>query len=338
MTTYAPQAALPSRRDVLGGLAAATATALALGGCGGIAEQREDRIESGTPPIGRIIRVNGRKVHVWVEGSGPDVVLIHGGASNLRDPVNVLAPRLTDRYRVIAFDRPGHGYTDRASAAYERIDNTNGESPAEQAALLHAAARTLGVTRPIVLGHSVGASVALAWALATPNAAAALVLLSGTVMPYDEPLPLFYQLGATEIGSNVMVPAISAMTPTQYVDVITNRAFLPQHPPAGFVEAAGARLALRRETLRAGSQQVHALPEALAAMAKTYDTLTLPVEIAYGDKDKVIPPDLQSVPLAAALPDVRLTRLPGVGHMPHYAETARVVDAIDRAALRAGVK
>ena len=90
MTTYAPQAALPSRRDVLGGLAAATATALALGGCGGIAEQREDRIESGTPPIGRIIRVNGRKVHVWVEGSGPDVVLIHGGASNLRDLVEPL--------------------------------------------------------------------------------------------------------------------------------------------------------------------------------------------------------------------------------------------------------
>jgi pimeloyl-ACP methyl ester carboxylesterase len=334
MTRDAPHAALPNRRDVLAGLAAV----LALGGCAGIAEQREERIEAKTPPVGRIIRVNGRKVHVWVAGQGPDLVLIHGGASNLRDPVDVLAPRLTDRYRVIAFDRPGHGYTDRTSPAYEGVNNTKGESPAQQATLLRAAARTFGVDRPIVLGHSVGASVALAWALATPDAAAALVLLSGAAMPYEGALPAYYQVSASEIGNRRAVPLITALTPPKYVEIALGRAFAPQTPPQSFLDNSGVDLALRQETIRAGTQQVRDLPGHLAGMAKRYDSLYLPVEILYGDQDQILPPDLQSVPLAKALANARLTRLPGVGHMPHYARTARVVDAIDRAALHAGVK
>ncbi len=328
--------ARPDRRHLLGGLAGAAA--LALGGCSRIADRREERIESSTPPVGRIMRINGRNVHVWVGGQGPDLVLIHGGASNLRDLVDVLAPRLTDRYRVIAFDRPGHGYTDRASASYEGVNNTRGESPAQQATLLRAAARSMGADRPIVLGHSVGASVALAWAMKSQDAAAALVLLSGAVMPYDGELPLYYQISATELGNKRAVPLITALTPPRYVEIALARAFAPQSPPQSFLDHSGVDLALRQETIRAGTQQVRDLPGYLAEMSKRYASLYLPVEIVYGDRDQILPPELQSVPLARAIPNARLTRLRGVGHMPHYAETAKVVDAIDRAALRAGVK
>lgn len=331
-----PMQGRPTRRHVLGGLAAAST--LALGGCSRIADEREVRIETATPPVGRIIRVNGRNVHVWVEGRGPDLVLIHGSASNLRDPVNALAPCLTSRYRVIAFDRPGHGYTDRISEDHEGPDNTRGESPAEQAALLRAAARKLGVNRPIVLGHSIGAAVALAWALAAPNAAAALVLLSGAVMPYDGSLPAYYHISSTPLGNKTAVPMIAALTPPRYLETARSRVFAPQCLPQGFVGESGADLALRQETIRAGTQQVRDLPGHLAEMVQHYGSLHLPVEIVYGDEDQTLPSELQSVPLAEALPNARLTRLPGVGHMPHYAETAKVVELIDRAALRAGVK
>ena len=51
------------------------------------------------------------------DGHGPDLVLIHGASGNLRDFTFDLAARLADRYRVIVFDRPGLGYTDRHAPA-----------------------------------------------------------------------------------------------------------------------------------------------------------------------------------------------------------------------------
>ena len=51
-------------------------------------------------------------------GEGPDVVLIHGAFGSLRDFTFDLSDRLSERYRVIAFDRPGLGYTDRTDQAY----------------------------------------------------------------------------------------------------------------------------------------------------------------------------------------------------------------------------
>ena len=101
-------------------------------------------------------------------GSGPDLVLIHGAGGNLREFTFDLAGQLTDRYRVIAFDRPGHGWTDRLPG-YGGLGSTKGESPMEQAALLQKAAAKLGVQRPIVVGHSYGGAVALAWGLSQPE-------------------------------------------------------------------------------------------------------------------------------------------------------------------------
>ncbi len=84
------------------------------------------------------------------------MILIHGASGNTRDFTFDLAKRLDDRYRVIAFDRPGLGWSDSAGDA--------GVSPLVQADILRAAADQLGVRNPIVVGHSYGGAVAMAWA------------------------------------------------------------------------------------------------------------------------------------------------------------------------------
>jgi len=130
--------------------------------------------------------VDGTRVHYIDTGpdnpDAPAVVLIHGSSGNLNDWTFDIVGRLSDRYRVIAFDRPGLGYTDRISPAFEGAANTAAESPQQQAAFLKQAADTLGITRPIVLGHSYGGSVALAWGL--DHDPAALVIVSAASNPW----------------------------------------------------------------------------------------------------------------------------------------------------------
>ena len=101
--------------------------------------------------------INGSKVHYEVKGTGPDLILIHGALGNLRDMTFDLRDKLTNRYRVIAFDRPGFGYSDPLP---------NGDaSLIGQALLLQKAAKEIGVTNPIVMGHSYGGAVAMSWAV-----------------------------------------------------------------------------------------------------------------------------------------------------------------------------
>ena len=64
-------------------------------------------------------------------------------------------------YRVIVFDRPGFGYSDRPRNVVW--------TPTAQAELINGALHRLGVSHAIVLGHSWGASVAVALALKYPN-------------------------------------------------------------------------------------------------------------------------------------------------------------------------
>ena len=70
-------------------------------------------VEAKYPPIGSFVEVNGLTIHYIDEGSGPTVILIHGANSNLRDWKFALVDKLTAKHRVIAFDRPGLGYSDR---------------------------------------------------------------------------------------------------------------------------------------------------------------------------------------------------------------------------------
>jgi pimeloyl-ACP methyl ester carboxylesterase len=91
------------------------------------AAARARRAEAKYPPTGRFVTVGGGRVHAHVEGTGPDVVLIHGANGNTRDWSFDVIPRLAGRYRLIAMDRPGMGYSDRVTRGFV-------DSPAQQAA------------------------------------------------------------------------------------------------------------------------------------------------------------------------------------------------------------
>lgn len=300
------------------------------------AADRTDAIEEAFPPEGQIVTVDGRDVHVIVRGSGPDLVLIHGAGGNARDFTYRFAESLTARYRVIAVDRPGLGYTDRARPSLDAAFTTGAETPIEQARLLAAATRQLGADNPIVFGHSYGGAVAMAWALEEP--AAGIVILSGATMPWPGPLQRYYRVFGSLIGSALGGPLVNAYVDEDRARQALEGVFEPAPVDPGYYEGAAIPLALRSDTFRANARQVKTLRPNLVDMSARYPDMTLPVEVLHGTADTTVRPEIHAEPLTEALPNAILTLLDGVGHAPHHVTPKPVMDAIDRVAARAGLR
>lgn len=298
---------------------------------------RSTRAEAEFPPEGAFVEVGGRRVHYVQRGRGPDLVLIHGASGNSRDMTYRFMDKLAGRYRVTAFDRPGLGYTDRAASWLANPFAGRGETPDEQARLLRGAARKLGIARSIVLGHSFGGSVAMAWALGDHDATAAVVIVSGATMPWDSELTWHYRIVEGRLKGGIVPWLVGAWTPQRLVDRAVAGTFRPDHVPDAYAEQLGAHLALRAASFRANARQVNVLRHAVEAMAPLYPSLLMPVEIVHGDADPIVLLDVHSRPLAALIPGASLTVLRGVGHMPHHTDPEAVIAAIDRARARAGL-
>lgn len=308
--------------------------AASLAGCAalvdGRAERREASWEAAFPATGQFAEVEGRRLHLWVSGPArpgqQDVVLIHGANGNLRDFTYDLTGRLEGRFRVIAVDRPGLGW----SETWGEADS----DPAHQARVIRQALAGLGLRAPVVVGHSYGGAVAMAWAL-QDRGTGAVVLLAGATHPWPgETLGLWYRLNTTAIGEPARTLA-TALAPPATLDAALAGVFRPAPVPPGYGAHFGAPLALRRESQAANTRQVNALLHHVTRQQPAYAGLSLPIEIVHGDADTIVGLEIHARRLADEVEGANLTVIPGGGHMPHHSHPELVVAVIERAAQRA---
>ena len=176
MRSYASEAAsfapaIP-KTPRAGKILAASAAALAAAALYNTYRTRQ--VERNHPPGGQFVSIDDVRLHYLEAGKGPPVVLIHGNVVTAEDWVmSGVFDRIARNHRVIAFDRPGYGYSDRPQGSMW--------TAAQQADLLQQAFERLGIERPVVVGHSWGTLVALE--LALRDAADGLVLLGGYYGP-----------------------------------------------------------------------------------------------------------------------------------------------------------
>ena len=295
-----------------------------------LAARHEARAEAAYPPLGQLIDVDGTQVHAVVMGAGPDLVLLHGASGNVRDLTFSLAPRLAERYRVIVLDRPGLGYTDRI--------NGTGATIRQQADLLARAAARLGADTPIVMGQSYGGAVALAWAVDQPGQISALVPVATPSIPWSSPLDPFYRVTSSWWGKTFVIPMITAFVPDSRIDQTLDSIFAPQVVPEGYGAYVGAGLTLRRKTLKANADQRANLLGEVQELEPHYGQIQIPVELVHGTADTTVGLSIHSEKLVDRIASAVLTRLDGIGHMPHHVAEDAIVAAIDRAAERAGLR
>ena len=117
----------------------------------------------------------GHKVRVARLGNGPAVILLHGYPDNLQ-VWSELAPRLAERYEVIAFDWPGMGYSEAWSG---------GATPFDFARRLRTLMDDWRIERAALIGHDMGGQPALAFAAEYSERIRRLVVMNSLVI-WDE--------------------------------------------------------------------------------------------------------------------------------------------------------
>lgn len=115
---------------------------------------------------------NGVMLHFAMAGSGPPIVLLHGWMGAAYHWRKVM-PLLAAHHTVVAIDARGYGESDKPLSGYDGRTIAND---------LRGVAAVLGLKRPVVIGHDMGALPALLWAAEHPDEVSALVYV-------DEPLP-----------------------------------------------------------------------------------------------------------------------------------------------------
>jgi pimeloyl-ACP methyl ester carboxylesterase len=252
------------------------------------------------------VEVEKTRLHFVEGGAGSQaVVLLHGNAGSVEDFEYGVSETLSRDYRVVAFDRPGHGRSARPGGKAASVEY--------QALMLHETLQRLGVNSPILVGHSWGASLALCYALKYPAETAGLVLLAPAAYPDSDPNPLMKAVIKTPLVGNLALTFGKALVGAEQLRRDLEKAFYPQSVPENYLKAATSTW-LGRKQLRAYLEDEWSLNESLRGMSKRYGELRLPVVIVTGDSDQVVSPQGNAYRLREAIPRARLVELEGTGH------------------------
>lgn len=265
------------------------------------------------PQDGRHVQVDGARLHYVDRGSGPAIVMIHGLGGQLRNFSYAMLEPLAKDHRVILVDRPGAGY----STADDDGEPGVAEQPgiAEQGLIIGRLIETLGIDRPLVVGHSLGGAVALALALERPSLIRGLALIAPLTQPQDEVPEAFRGLAAIpasmrRLMAQTLGTPLSRLTAERTLAAV----FAPEIPPADFATRGGGALSQRPRAIAAAAADLASGGQDVAALAARYPTLTVPTAILYGREDAILDPARHGHPTAAAIPGARIEVIEG-GHM-----------------------
>jgi pimeloyl-ACP methyl ester carboxylesterase len=286
-----------------------------------VVRQKTRQAERDNPPLGQFIEVDGVRLHYIERGQGQPLLLLHGNGSMVEDfVISGLVDLAAVNYRVIAFDRPGHGHSTRGRRS----------TPQAQAALLHKALQQLGVEQPIVVGHSWGALVALALALDYPAEVRSLVLLSGYYFPTLRLDVLLAAPPAIPLLGTLLRYTISPLMGRLMWPLLQRTLFGPAPAPPQFA-AFPVWMSLRPSQLRASAFESALMVPSAMALRRRYPELTMPLVIMAGSGDRLVNTLRQSGRLHELLPRSDLRLAAGAGHMIHQLVPHEVMAAIDAA-------
>jgi len=282
----------------------------------------KDQIEIPPNHFGHYVSVKGERIRCYTTGTGPDLLLIHGLPGMVEDwqPIFDAA---TARYRVTAYDRPGHGFS---------------ASPS-QYTLAHNVEVALGLIEQlqlkdvIVIGHSYGGAVVLAMAVRNPRQVKAFICLGGVTASEPHGLTVFdpvrlpvigrglASIGAQIIGEGMVRSGMqSAFSPNEN---LLTREILNERVSVFCQTKVIVALAHEGAAFNADFEMVQ--PE-LSAISK-------PLHFIHGESDKLVPVE-QVQAFHSRFPSTGLTLLRDTGHFVQFAHPETVMSVIDSLSKR----
>jgi pimeloyl-ACP methyl ester carboxylesterase len=284
------------------------------------ADVNNGRSSRGINPV--FIDAAGTRLHYVDVGRGKQtVVLIHGNAGYLQDFEFGTIGLLSNRFRAIAFDRPGHGLSELPKGGPVTVE--------DQAVILHEALDVLGVKEPIVVGHSWGAAVALAYGLKYPHETAGLVLLSPVAYSGAGHDCVFSAILRTPILGDISLVLAKPFIARRMLAASLKEAFYPDAVPEEYKHSA-EKVWLGRRQLKAFAQDDLTLDDSLRRLSIRYREITAPAVIVTGDQDHIVPPDQNALRLHRALINSELVIIRNAGHQIPQIHPEEILRAVER--------
>lgn len=262
------------------------------------------RAKYGASPSQFVRTGDGRTVHLRDEGprDALPIILLHGSNADLHT-WQPWVDALSDRYRLIRYDQRGHGLTGPAPDGDYATDRFVAD--------VNAAADALGLERFVLAGNSMGGAIAARYAMLHPGRLAGLVLIDAGGAPVKREgggnlaftlarLPVLGPLAFEVMPRSVVEKSLRQSVANQAV--VTPGAVDRYWELARYPGNRGATIA--RFSL--GWQQF--APAQVAA-------ITTPTLVMWGEEDSLIPYEAAGWYMRY-LPDARLVRYPGIGHIP----------------------
>jgi pimeloyl-ACP methyl ester carboxylesterase len=317
-----PIATLPTRRPPSWRTPTLLAAAAGLAASFLYVQAKKAAVERRHPPAGKFVDVDGVRLHYIERGEGPPLVLLHGNGLFASDfEFSGLLDKAAEQYRVIAFDRPGFGYSERPSGT--------SWTPEAQARLIYRALHELRVERPLIVGHSWGTLVTLAMALDFPKYVRGIALIGGYYYPSPRVDAAILALPATPLLGHLWRYTGAPLLGRMLWPRLAKRMFAPAALPERF-RRLPEWMALRPSQLGASAAESGLMVPAAERLSKRYAELTLPVTVIAGDGDRVIDPEGNAVRLHKEISHSELLMQPHAGHMAHYADPERIMAALHK--------
>lgn len=285
------------------------------------------RAERVYPPTGAFLSVDGTRLHYVRRGSGPPVVVLHGSDGSLLDFADTVLATLSREFEVVAFDRPGHGYSEGPHRAIA--------TPEVQLHLLHEAVCRLGLVRPLLVSHSWSGLLVMMYVLEYPDEAAGLVLLAPWVAPSSAPPnPLLYTSRVPLLGT-LSLWTVHWLLKGWIIRYYLQEAFLPEQVPPAYARQSAACWLRWPRQVKVFSYENTADRRLARAYSPRYPQVCVPVEIVAGEADRIVPTAEHAEWLHRLLPHSELVLLPHTGHQLLHTRPEIVCAAVRRCAEQA---
>lgn len=286
-------------------------------------------LEKRFPPIGEVLSVDGRDIHLvdlpqLSDDPLPPLLFIHGASGNLRDQMGAYREKLEGRARLLFVDRPGHGYSQRG------LERDN--SPAGHAAVYSALLEERNIEKAILVCHSLGCASAAAMAVNHPEKVAGLVFVAPATHPWPGGVTWYYELAATPLIGPFMSETVFLPIGRLLMKNGVHSVFSPNDVPANYAERSALELVFRPRIFRANARDVTSLKRYVEEISPRYKEIEVPTVIITGDSDDIVLAEIHSVGLEKDIDGAELIVLEKVGHKPDYAETDVVISAIEKVA------
>ena len=262
----------------------------------------------------RFVTVGDIDFHVQVSGVGEDVLLLHGAGASAHS-YSGLAARLSERYRVIAPDLPGQGFT--TLLPLEAV----GLVPF--AHYLRELMSTLEATPRWIIGHSAGAALGAQYALDADTPPEAILCINAAFNPFGSVAAPLFSKTAKWFARSLWLPKVLASPALRW------RATGSMLADTG--SAVDPLMSRCYDTLLGNPDHIAGTLRMMAGwdlppLLRRLPALKMPVWLAAAEGDRTIPPE-RSTSVARDLPHARTVRIPELGHLAHEEDPA-VFEAI----------